>query len=148
MEFRLWGLVAVAKASGADTARSAAGRLAAETVAWLPQATTPQAGARWRAVDDGCAVVTLDAAGETVDVRVTVDHGGRLSSLELQRWNSALDPPGFEPFGGAFTGERIGEGDVRVAGSGSVGWGYGTAAAAEGEFFRYAITGLEWIGSG
>ncbi len=49
MEFRLHGLVPVARAAGPETARSAAGRLAAETVAWLPQAATPQQGARWSA---------------------------------------------------------------------------------------------------
>ncbi|MFA9565268.1 MAG: DUF6544 family protein [Acidimicrobiales bacterium] len=69
MEFRLHGLVPVAQASGPDVARSAAGRLAAETVAWVPQALTPQAGA----VDDEHAVVKSDFAGETVDVEV----GGR-----------------------------------------------------------------------
>ncbi len=62
MEFRLHGLVPVARASGSDVARSAAGRLAAETVAWLPQALTPQAGARWRAMDEARAAVTLRAA--------------------------------------------------------------------------------------
>ncbi len=45
MEFRLHGIVPVVRASGPDTARSAGGRLAVETVAWLPQTLTPQCGA-------------------------------------------------------------------------------------------------------
>jgi hypothetical protein len=93
MEFRLQGLIPVAKASGPDTARSAVGRLAAETVAWLPQATTPQAGARWRAVDSERATVTLDVVGGTVDVEVTVDADGRLKGIGLQRWNGSTNPP-------------------------------------------------------
>lgn len=93
MEFRLHGLVPVAQASGPDVARSAAGRLAAETVAWVPQALTPQAGA----VDDEHAVVKSDFAGETVDVEVGVDPDGRVVRLELQRWKDSADLAGFEP---------------------------------------------------
>ena len=51
IEFRLHGRIPIVRGSGADIARSANGRLAAETVAWLPAALTPQAGARWIAVD-------------------------------------------------------------------------------------------------
>ena len=147
MEFRLHGFIPVARASGPDTARSAAGRLAAETIAWLPQAVTPQTGAVWRSVDDDTAVVTVDAAGETIDVHVTVDPEGRLASLQLQRWNDAADPPAAQPFGGPVTTEHIAENRVRVAGTGRVGWGYGTPAAEDGQFFSYAITGLDWIAS-
>jgi hypothetical protein len=143
MEFRLHGLVPVAKASGPDTARSAAGRLAAETVVWLPQATSPQAGARWAPVDDHRAIVTLDAADETVDVRVTVDDDGRLRQLHLQRRTDSADPPAFQGFGGDVSDEHETAGRVRVARSGTVGWGGPTAAATDGAFFRYMITSVE-----
>lgn len=139
MEFRFQGIVPVARASGPDTARSAAGRLAAETVAWLPQALTPQVGARWSPLDDRRAVVTLEAGSETVDVEVRVDAEGRLESLCLQRWNDAAKPPAFEPFGGRVEGEHLTEDGVRIAGSGSVGWGWGTAEAVRGVFFRYSV---------
>ena len=141
MEFRLQGLVPVAQASGPDVARSAAGRLAAETVAWVPQALTPQAGARWSAVDDEHAVVTLDAAGETVDVEVAVDPDGRVVSLGLQRWKDSADPPGFEPFGGRVEDEFVTSEGVHIVGAGAVGWGWATPQWAAGEFFRYRITG-------
>ena len=140
MEFRFHGLVPVVRASGPDVARSAAGRLAAETVAWVPQALTPQAGARWRGLDDQRAVVTLDAAGETVDVEVAVGGDGRLRSLGLQRWNDSADPPGSEPFGGTVTDEFVTSAGVRIAGAGSVGWDWGTPRWDDGEFFHYRIT--------
>jgi len=69
MEFRLHGRIPVVNASGPDTDRSAAGRLAAETVAWLPQALTPQAGASWRPIDDGRATVILTGPGGPVDAQ-------------------------------------------------------------------------------
>ena len=51
MHFRLHGLIPVVHSSGPDIARSGAGRLAAETVAWLPQALVPQSGAQWTPID-------------------------------------------------------------------------------------------------
>ena len=39
------------------------------------------------------------------------------------------------------TGEYVTESGVRIAGTGTVGWGFGTEAWGDGEFFRYTITG-------
>lgn len=143
MEFRLHGLIPVARASGPGTARSAAGRLAAETVAWVPQAATPQAGAHWASLDADRAVVTLDAAGQSTDVEITVDVNGRLRALRLERWNGSADPPAFQPFGGEVTKEYVTDGGVRIAGTGTVGWGYGTSDWDDGDFFHYTITHAE-----
>lgn len=145
MEFRFHGLVPVAKASGDDVARSASGRLAAETVAWIPQAATPQAGAVWTPVDDRRAIVTLEAADESVDVQVNIGPDGRLNSVRLDRWNEDSDPPKFEPFGGVMSRDYTTDAGVRVADCGSVGWGYGTSAWDDGGFFRYKIDSLEPI---
>jgi hypothetical protein len=139
MDFRLHGLVPIARASGPDTARSAAGRLAAETIAWLPQAATPQAGATWRAVDDEVAVVRLDTPGGPLEVSVGVDADGRLATIDLDRWNDSVDPPRTMPFGGDITGEhRTGDGVV-VAGSGTVGWGHGTPDQVYDGFYRFEL---------
>jgi len=140
MEFRLHGLLPVARAAGPDVARSAAGRLAGETVAWLPQALTPQAGATWIAVDDNRAIANVDAAGESVDVEVTVDRDGALTSLSLQRWNDAAEPPQHQPFGGHIDAEYITAGGVRIAGAGSIGWHWDTPQWDDGEFFHYTVT--------
>jgi len=140
MEFRLHGLVPVVRAFGPDVRRSAQGRLAAETVVWLPQALTPQLGARWTPIDDERAVVTLDAAGTAVDVEVVVDDNGQIRRLGLDRWNGSADPPRAEPFGGSVDSTFTASNGVTIAGSGAVGWGFGTDEEADSIFFRYRIT--------
>lgn len=147
MEFRLHGIIPIVRASGPDIAMSAAGRLAAETVAWLPQAVTPQMGARWAPVDDTHAVVALGASGQTVEITVGIDRDGRLHSVELERWNGSVDPPGARPFGGDMTAELLAPEGVRIAGSGTVGWDYRTPAWADGAFFRFRIDRVEPLGA-
>jgi hypothetical protein len=140
MEFRFHGVIPVVRADGPDVRRSAQGRLAAETVAWLPQALTPQRGARWTPVDDERAIVTLHAAGADVDITVDVDDDGRIRRAGLDRWNGSADPPRLEPFGASVDSTFTASNGVGIAGSGTAGWGFGTDAEADGIFFRYRIT--------
>lgn len=140
MEFRLHGLIPVVRAAGSAVRRSAQGRLAAETVAWLPHALTPQLGARWIPVDEECAIVTLDAAGSDIDVEVVVDVDGRIRRAGLDRWNGSADPPRLEPFGASIDSTYTAPNGVGIAGSGTAGWNFGTADEADGVFFRYRIT--------
>lgn len=144
IDYRLHGLIPVNRVSGLDLARSSVGRLALETVAWLPQATTPQAGGRWSAVDDRRAVVSL-GAGKTVPVEITVDDDGRLEAVGLLRWNNMSEPPALERYGGLVTDEYRTDGGVIVAGAGCGGWGFGTREWPDGEFFRYEVDQLEPI---
>lgn len=139
MSFKLFGLIPVARAKGPDTARSAAGRLAAETVAWLPQATTPQAGAAWRPVDDDRATVTLSTPTGSVDVTISVDGDGRLASMSMSRWNDSSTPAGQRLFGGEAETEFTTADDVRIMGSGRIGWDWGTPGWEDGEFFRFDV---------
>ncbi|MCB0959491.1 MAG: hypothetical protein KDB04_08210 [Acidimicrobiales bacterium] len=140
IEFRLHGRIPVVRGSGPDIARSAHGRLAAETVAWLPTALTPQAGARWAPRDRHRATVTLPGPGGPTDVEVVVDDDGALVELGLMRWNDAAHPPQLVPFGGSVDARFEAPGAVMVAGSGTVGWEWGTRGEADGRFFRYEIT--------
>lgn len=140
MEFRAYGRIPVVSESGRDIARSAAGRLAAETAAWVPQALTPQLGAEWSPIDDTTARVHVEAGGERVGIDVTVARDGRLVALGLLRWGSPdAEPPAWHRFGGLMTGEYTTPDGVRIAGRGSVGWWYGTNRWADGEFFRFGI---------
>jgi len=140
LDFRIWGIIPVARAAGPDIDRSAAGRLAAETVAWAPQALTPQMGATWTPIDTDTATVTLPVRDVTVDVTITVDAKGRIQELITQRWGDP-NPGQFDsyPFGGAFDDHADFDG-VTIATAGRVGWWWGTEHQPDGEFFRGRIT--------
>ncbi len=125
MDIRLAGLVPVVRASGDDYARSAAGRLAGETVLWVPQALTPAVGARWHPVDDHRATVVLDGPSGAIPVEVTVAEDGRLESVAFQRWQDSVDPPAPTSFGGPVHDELVTRDGVRIARSGSGGWHWG-----------------------
>jgi hypothetical protein len=84
--------------------------------------------------------VTLAAAGEGIDVEVAVDEAGQISSLGLQRWNGSAEPPGYGSFGGSVAWTLFVSNGVHIAGAGTVGWDWGTAAQHDVEFFRYRIT--------
>ena len=145
MEFRLHGRIPVVGETGAGLARSAAGRLAAETVCWLPAAFVPGSGVWadtvpvWRAVDDERAVVTVPTPVEPVDVELRVDPDGRLRSVGLSRWEQSADPPAYAPFGGELHDEFVDPDGRRLAGRGAVGWRWETPEWGQGEFFRFEI---------
>ncbi len=145
IEFRLHGRIPVVKGSGPDIAHSAAGRLAAETAAWLPQALSPQSGARWESIDDTRAAVTIDAAGRAVRIEMAIDADGRMQWLGLQRWQDSAKPPGYALFGGMVDSTLTVAGGVKIAGSGTVGWDWHTPDEADGVFFRYRVISAEFI---
>jgi len=144
IEFRLHGRIPIVRGSGPDIRRSAQGRLAAETVAWLPQALAPQSGARWVGVDDERAIVTIRAAGVDVDVNVSVDDDGQICSLGLQRWKDSAKPPVYASFGGSVESSFVADNGVRIAGHGAVGWSWNTSQESDEVFFRYRITSADF----
>lgn len=139
LDFRLWGLIPVARDAGPDVDRSAAGRLAVETVAWAPQFLVPGSGARWSGVDSSTALVNVPAGETTFDVTVTVDDEGRLRQVSTLRWGKAGGVLDLHGFGGAVDEHRDITG-VTIATRGRVGWWWGTDRQSEGEFFRYRVT--------
>lgn len=139
MEFRLHGRIPVVQGSGVDIERGARGRLAAETVAWLPHALTPQAGARWEAIDDARAAVILDVAGTDVRVQIEVGDQGQIMAVGLQRWKDSAKPAAYAPFGGSVELIYADPTGVRIAGAGTVGWDWQTPQQTAGQFFRYRI---------
>ena len=144
MEFRFHDRVSVVDSSGPDVDRSAAGRLAAETVAWLPHALTPQAGAVWHPRDDRRATVTLAGPAGEVDVDVTVDDRGGITEIDLQRWRDSTTPPGYAPFGATITSTFESDG-VRIAGAGAVGWDRGTPQQQRSLFFEYDVIAARFL---
>jgi hypothetical protein len=92
MRWRALGIVPVGSAVGADVTRSAAGRLAAESVLVPPYLI----GAEWSpGVDRDTAVFRPPGCrSEGNDVTIAVTPDGRLRRISMQRWGN--------PDGGAF----------------------------------------------
>jgi hypothetical protein len=141
VDFRLWGLIPVARASGPDTSRAARGRLAAESF-WLPSSLLR---VEWRAVDEGTAEAVVEVDGARIPVHLAVDAEGRLRGVAMQRWGDQTEDRRFAliPFGGDVEDERR-FGDYTIPTKVRVGWWYGTAKFPEHEFFRATIVSAEF----
>jgi hypothetical protein len=144
VDFWLWGVIPLVRASGPDISRSGRGRLAAESC-WLPSSLLPGGQVRWRAVDDETAEAVLDLDGEQIGVRFTVDGDGRLTGVQTQRWGDQTDDRTFAliPFGGHLKEERR-FGDYTIPTQVSIGWWYGTERYACHEFFRATVHSAEF----
>jgi hypothetical protein len=142
MRWRLLDLVPVLTAHGSDVTRSAAGRLAAEGLTFLP---TVFSRASWSTTEDPDVAVatmtigaTVGAARETVWLRV--DGAGLVRDVRLERWgNPAGRPFGRYPFGVTVLAERT-FGGITIPASIEAGWWHGSGHQGEGEFFRATIT--------
>ena len=121
MDVRLRPGVRLVHADAEDTARSAAGRAAAEAM-WTPVALLPQFGVTWRAESDELIVARWDVPPERPELRLGVDRDGRVLTSSLMRWHGR---PGYVPCGGTILEDRR-FGDVTIPSRISIGWGYGT----------------------
>lgn len=145
MLWKMFGLFPVQRASGADIARSARGRCAAEAI-WAPRALRPEHGVDWRVDKDGWLIATwLLGAGpdgrETI--RLRTDGDGRVLAVRLERWGNPDETASrAEPFGATVEEEATFAG-VTVPSCVRVGWWPDGDRAAEGEFFRATVDDLE-----
>lgn len=141
MRWSLMGRVPVVRARGRDVTRSAAGRLAGESVL-VPTACVARP---WRAEGDDAAVMTWDVGGDVVDVRICVDAGGRLVSADFDRWgNPGRSPFGYQRFGVYVDDESTFDG-MTIASSFRAGWWWGTDRYdAGGEFFHANVTAAQF----
>lgn len=137
MRWRLFGLVPVHSAAGADVSRSAAGRHAAEV--WMLPSRLCADDVAWTPLDDQRVRASFLLHGRTFAPTLTVAADGRLLAIELPRWGDP-DGGGFRelPFGGRFSAERT-FGGFTIPTACRAGWHFGTAQEAEGEFFRAEI---------
>lgn len=89
----LWRTIPVESGGGPDVSRSAAGRVAMESVLFLPSALHPESphgGARWEAIDDRNARVHLRVGEHELAPEIQVAPDGRLLRIQMMRW----DPSG------------------------------------------------------
>jgi hypothetical protein len=148
MDWRLFGVVPVARAVGPDLARSAAGRAAGEGC-WLPTALLPRYGTQWTAIDERQIRAELAVGGIGCVVDFFLDERDRIVRTTFDRWG---DPDrtghwGRYPFGFETTAYRS-FGGLTVPAAGRAGWFPGTDRWAEGEFFRCELTDLRPVPPG
>ncbi len=138
MRWRLLDLVPVLTGHGSDVTRSAAGRLAAEGLTFLPTVFSRAAWSTTEDPDVAVATRAIGAARETV--RLRVDGAGLVRGVRLERWgNPAGRPFGRYPFGVTVLAERT-FGGITIPASIEAGWWHGSGRQGEGEFFRATIT--------
>lgn len=146
MRWKLLGLFPVMTASGPDITRSAAGRVAAESM-WLPSLLCGEDVAWSPAAGDGPAraVARFTLAGETMDLTLDVDERGRLRSGSLPRWgNPDGGPHRYHEFGGLVEEEGT-FGGYTIPTRVRVGWYLGSPRfESEGEFFRATLEGVDF----
>jgi hypothetical protein len=137
MRWRLFGLIPVMTAEGADVARSAAGRLAAEVVL----APTTFRGAIWTPGGTADTVVGVwRIGGDEQRVELHIGPCGNVLGVSMQRWGTPPGAPyGLYPFGSAVAAERT-FGPITIPSTFRAGWWWGTDREDEGEFFRAEIT--------
>ena len=113
---------------------------------WLPTALLPRFGVEWSAEDDTHLVARYRVDDVELALRCRLDADDRLAAVTFDRWGDP-DETGtwaMHPFGIDVTGHRT-FGGCTVPASGRVGWFHGTDRWADGEFFRYQLTGLRPI---
>jgi hypothetical protein len=138
MRWKLFGLIPFVRAAGPDITRSAAGRVAAESV-WLPSRLCHD-DVSWTAQDSSHARASFTVLGERVEIAFAVDDTGGLQSLMLKRWgNPAGGAFGYADFGGVVEDEGTFDG-YTIPTRLRIGWHFGGAGfESGGEFFRVTI---------
>jgi hypothetical protein len=125
-EGRLFGRLRFMHADDENTARSAAGRAAVESV-MDPASLLPDNGVSWQAERDDLIIARFDVSPEHAEVRLHIDAIGALRAVEIMRWgNVGQDSFGYIPFGGDVHAERR-FGDLVLPSELTIGWRYGTA---------------------
>lgn len=138
MRWKLFGAIPFMTASGPDITRSAAGRLAGESM-WLPSMLCDPSVA-WEAADASHPTGHLAFAGHAVPVTLTIGSHGEIQQTAMPRWgNPNREPFAERPFGGVVEAERTFDG-YTIPSRVRVGWYFGTERfERDGEFFRCTI---------
>lgn len=144
MVWRLFGVIPVVKASGADISHSAAGRLAAELV-WLPSALCREDIA-WQVDSPHHLQAQFNLQGYPIHLHLHIDDTGQLKTVHLQRWGDTGDG-NFRAadFGGIAEAETT-FGNYTIPSRLRIGWYFGTPRfESEGEFFRVTVDDAEFV---
>jgi hypothetical protein len=143
MRWKLLGIIPLVRAAGPDITRSAAGRVAGESV-WLPSALGGDA-VSWTAPDSSHAHAAFTLLGERAELALTIAPNGRLERITFKRWGN---PEGAEfryaDFGALVEQERT-FGPYTIPSRLRAGWHFGVEAfESGGEFFRVIIDDAQY----
>jgi hypothetical protein len=137
MRWRLAGILPVMSARGRDVTRSAAARLAGESV-FVP---TSLVDAFWIPVASNSAAFVLDIAGRRQQVTVEVSAEGALKAVRLVRWGNP-DATKFRECLFEVTVEHESTfDDITVPGSFRAAWSWDSPSA---EFFRAEVDNAQF----
>lgn len=138
MNWKLFGLLPIVTASGADVTRSAVGRVAGEFL-WLPSALCAP-NVLWSAPDALRLHARLPLLTETIELDLTTDATGRPETVHLQRWGNP-DNTAFRygDFGGVLEEENT-VGGYTIPTRLRIGWGFREGKfSGDGEFIRITV---------
>jgi len=138
LEARVFGVLPVARADGAEATRAQLLRYLAELV-WVPRAFSDNRSIRWRQAGPGELVATLAHAGHEVELRFTFDEAGDVCRVEGVRECGVEGHRGSRPWVGRFSDYRQ-VGGVRVPTRGEVEWRLDSGPFV---YWRGAIVGLQ-----
>ena len=126
-----------------DTARSAAGRAALESVVFAAPCVLPQRQVAWRAESDERLVARFNLPPERPEIEVGIDAHGAVRWVGGERWGP-LDGEGYGyiPCGCHVHAERR-FGDLTIPSKLTVSWRFGTPRQAP--FFKAEITAADPI---
>ncbi|HKU85273.1 MAG TPA: DUF6544 family protein [Casimicrobiaceae bacterium] len=137
MSWKVLGVLPLLRAAGPDVARSAAGRVAAESI-WLPSLLCDDKV--WWHGDNGVAQARFAVDGHAAEIAIALNHGC-VQSVSLARWGN--------PDGGAFReasfGARVDQeatfGGYTIPARLRVGWHFDDPQRfdREGKFFEVSI---------
>lgn len=142
VRFWLWGMIPVVNSRGPDVVRSAAGRLAVESVLF-PPALLPRDGVRWEPVDNQSGTAHVKVGTEVAPLTLSIGAQGEVRQIRTRRWGDRTEDGsyGYIPFGGELGQERT-FGGYTIPTKLSVMWWPGTVK--QFEFFRAEIEDAEF----
>lgn len=140
-EGRLFGRRPLFHSADEDTARSAAGRAALESVVFAPPSVLPERGVAWRAESEDTLAARFDLPPERPEVEVRIDGQGAVRSVSAARWGpTGKESFDYIPCGCEVHAERT-FGDLTIPSSLTVSWRFGTPRQAP--FFKARISAVE-----
>jgi hypothetical protein len=136
-------LIPVINKHNPDTAKSALGRLAIESI-WLPTALLPVNQVTWQELSKDCLQASWLINGEQVTLTMLIARDGRLSKASILRWGNYAEDGSYSymPFSANFEAERNFDG-YTIPAKISAGWWLDTNNYFE--FFRAKIESAEFI---